>query len=198
MQIYVATSNPGKLREFREAAAYLGYGEIRIEPLALPEGVDAPEEHGDSFAANASLKAAYYSQFAKGLVFADDSGLEVDALAGEPGIFSARYAGPGAGDAANNLLLLERMRGKTNRTARFVCAIAVAQESKVLATFHGTIEGQLLTEPRGANGFGYDPLFLYPPLGRTTAELLPEEKIQVSHRGQATRLLLAWLREHQA
>lgn len=196
--ICVATSNPGKLREFRQAAAQLGYADVAIQPLALPPGVEPPEENGDSFPANAGLKAAFYSRFTEGLVFADDSGLEVDALGGAPGIYSARYAGEGAGDQANNALLLERMRGQQQRAARFVCAIAVARAGQVLATFRGTIEGELLQDPRGANGFGYDPLFLYPPLGRSTAELSPEEKIRVSHRGQALKQMLAWLRDRPA
>lgn len=194
MRIYVATSNAGKLREFQQAAAQLGYGETEIVFLPLPAGEAPPEEHGDTFEANAAIKALHYSRFTCDLVFADDSGLEVDALGGAPGIYSARYAGEGAGDAANNALLLERMRGIHQRSARFVCAIAVARAGEVLAIFRGTIEGELLEAPRGEGGFGYDPLFFYPPLARSTAELTSEEKIKVSHRGQALKQMLAWLR----
>ncbi|MCU0227018.1 MAG: RdgB/HAM1 family non-canonical purine NTP pyrophosphatase [Bryobacterales bacterium] len=194
MRIYVATSNAGKLREFQQAAAQLGFGEVDISSLPLPAGVAAPEETGDSFEANAALKACAYSRFTNDLVFADDSGLEVDALGGAPGIYSARYAGEGAGDAANNALLLERMHGVEARAARFICAIAVAQGGVTLAVFRGTIEGELLRAPRGEGGFGYDPLFFYPPLDKSTAELSADEKIQVSHRGAALRQLLQWLR----
>ncbi|MCW5965934.1 MAG: RdgB/HAM1 family non-canonical purine NTP pyrophosphatase [Bryobacterales bacterium] len=193
MRIHVATSNSGKLREFQQAAAQLGYGEIEISPLLLPKGEVPPEEHGDTFGENAAIKARHYSRFTSEMVFADDSGLEVDALGGAPGIHSARYAGEGAGDAANNALLLERMVGIEQRSARFVCAIAVAQAGEVLAIFRGAIEGALLEAPRGERGFGYDPLFYYPPLARSTAELQPEEKIQVSHRGQALKQMLGWL-----
>lgn len=195
MRIFVATSNTGKLREFQQAAAQLGYGEVEIASLPLPAGEPTPEETGNTFEANAAVKARAYSRFVEDLVFADDSGLEVDALGGEPGVYSARYAGEGAGDAANNALLLMRMHGVENRTARFVCAIAVAHNGNVLAVFRGTMEGALLHNPRGEGGFGYDPLFLYPPLGRSTAELSPAEKIQVSHRGKALRLMLQWLHD---
>ncbi len=194
-KIYVASSNPGKLREFQQAADGRDHHHIAIAALGLPPGTPSPEEHGDTFEANAAIKALYYSNFTQEMVFADDSGLEVDALGGEPGIYSARYAGDGAGDAANNALVLERMRGISQRTARFVCAIAVAQAGELLATFRGTIEGELLENPRGDGGFGYDPLFLYPPLGRSTAELTAEEKMKVSHRGQAIAKMLDWLRQ---
>jgi len=198
MRILIATTNKGKLREFQEAAQQLGYPEIEIAPLTLPPGVPAPDETGVNFEENAGIKASYSSGYADELVIADDSGLEVDALDGAPGVYSARYAGEGANDAANNALLLERMHGQTQRSARFVCAIAIAKQGSVLATFRGTIEGELLDGPRGDGGFGYDPLFYYPPLGKGTAELTSDEKIAVSHRGNALRQVLAWLREHAA
>jgi XTP/dITP diphosphohydrolase len=199
MRILVATTNQGKLREFQEAARQLGYPEIQVETLSLPPGISAPEETGSTFEENARIKAVHASSYTADLVFADDSGLEVDALGGAPGIYSARYAGEGVGDAANNTLLLERMRNQTNRTARFVCAIAVAQAGKNLATFRGVIEGELLEAPKGERGFGYDPLFFYPPLQRSTAELTSEEKIAVSHRGNALRQLFDWMRHrHQS
>ena len=154
MLLYCATTNPGKLREFREFFAGSG---ITLEALQIP----APEETGASFEENAIAKAIYYSTHSDGLVFAEDSGLEVDALGGQPGVYSARYAGPGASDEDNNRLLIERMRGVTNRAARFVAVIALARAGQLLGTFHGSVEGDLLDAPRGQNGFGYDPLFYY-------------------------------------
>jgi XTP/dITP diphosphohydrolase len=189
MTIYCATGNPGKLREFRLAGAVLG---IEIEPLAGLKSIEAPEETGATFEENAALKAAYYSRFAPGLLFADDSGLEVDALGGEPGVLSARYAG-GAGDDANNALVLERLGETPNRSARFVCVIAVAEAGVVRATFRGTVEGEILKEIRGPEGFGYDPMFYYPPFGCTFGEVEGERKFAVSHRGNALRQMLAWL-----
>lgn len=189
MTLYCATTNAGKLREFRLAAQESG-GEIRIEPVPSLSQIPAPEETGRTFAENAIAKAIYYSRFAPGLLFADDSGLEVDALGGEPGVDSARYAGAGAGDEDNNRLLIERLRGVADRSARFVCVIALAEQGKLIETFEGTIEGRILEAPRGVNGFGYDPLFFYPPYGRTLAEVSPEAKLAVSHRGKALRAML--------
>jgi len=188
--IWCATSNPGKLREFRLAGEVLGIG---IEPLANIKGITPPEETGMTFEENAKLKASYYSGFAPGLLFADDSGLEVDALNGEPGVYSARYAGENATDEANNRLLLERLAGVTDRTARFVCAIAIADSRRVVKTFRGAVEGQIITEPRGPGGFGYDPLFFYPPFDRTFGEADAERKFSVSHRGNALRQMLEYL-----
>jgi len=189
MKIWCATGNKGKLREFRLAGAVLG---IEVEPLEQLNSLEAPEETGATFEENAALKAAYYSRFAPGLLFADDSGLEVDALGGEPGVLSARYAG-GAGDEANNALVLERLAGKADRTARFVCVIAVAEAGAVRATFRGTVEGEILTGIRGTGGFGYDPMFYYPPFGCTFGEADAERKFAVSHRGNALRMMLEWL-----
>ena len=190
MKLYCATGNPGKLREFRLAGEAPG---IDIEPLAELKSIKAPEENGATFEENASLKAAYYSRFAKGLLFADDSGLEVDALGGAPGVYSARYAGEGADDRANNKLLLERLRNATDRTARFVCVIALAEAGEVRRTFRGEVSGEILHEARGAGGFGYDPLFYYAPLGCTFAEVEGPKKFAVSHRGMALRALLEYL-----
>ena len=128
-----------------------------------------------------------------GLLFADDSGLEVDALGGAPGVYSARFAGPGATDAANNQLLLERMRGERGRSARFVCVIALADGGRLLQIFRGAVEGQILEEPRGPHGFGYDPLFYYPPFGCSFGEAAPDRKLTVSHRGKALRALFQHL-----
>jgi XTP/dITP diphosphohydrolase len=184
--VYCATSNPGKLREFRLAAEFAG---IRIETVPGLAGTPPCEETGDTFEANAIIKAQYYGQHAPGLLFADDSGLEVDALHGAPGVYSARFAGPDATDAANNALLLEKMRGVADRTARFVCVIAVADGGRLVETFRGAVEGRILDEPRGANGFGYDPLFFYPPFRCPFGEASAERKLRVSHRGAALRAL---------
>ena len=190
MRIYCATGNAGKLREFRLAGEVLG---IDIEPLADLKSIPAPEENGATFEDNARLKAAYYSRFAPGPLFADDSGLEVDALGGEPGVYSARYAGAHASDQANNRLLLERLGQTPNRSARFVCAIALAEGGEVRQTFRGEVEGEILHETRGPGGFGYDPLFYYPPFGCSFGEVDGEKKFDVSHRGKALRALLRYL-----
>ena len=193
MKIWCATGNAGKLREFRLAAELLG---IDIEPLADLKSIAAPEESGATFEENARIKAEYYSRFAPGPLFADDSGLEVDALAGEPGVHSARYAGDQANDEANNRLLLERLGDNPCRTARFVCAIALAENGKAQRTFRGEVEGEILRAPHGAGGFGYDPLFHYPPFGCTFGEVEGPQKFDVSHRGKALRALLRHLAGH--
>ena len=188
MSLYCATGNAGKLREFRTIA-----GPVEIELVPGFRDLDACPETGSTFEENAIQKAAWYGPHAPGLLFADDSGLEVDALGGAPGVRSARFAGEGAGDAANNRLLLEKLRGAADRTARFVCAIALVRGSQVLATFRGAVEGRIIDEPRGEHGFGYDPLFYYPPFGCTFGEADDERKSAVSHRGQALRSMLASL-----
>lgn len=190
MKIYCATGNPGKLREFQLAGKLLG---IDIEPLAGLKSIVAPEETGATFEENARLKAAYYSRFAPGPLFADDSGLEVDALAGAPGVYSARYAGSNATDQANNGLLLLRLGDRPDRTARFVCVIALAEAGDVRETFRGEVEGEILSSPTGPGGFGYDPLFYYPPFGCTFGEVDDAKKFDVSHRGNALRALLKYL-----
>ncbi len=189
MKVYCATSNPGKLREFQAALT----GQIEVEALPGLRGIAPPEETGATFEANAIEKTLYYSRFANDPVFADDSGLAVDALDGAPGVYSARYAGPDATDEANNRLLLERMRGVSNRAARFVCVIALARAGELLGTFRGEVEGTLLEAPRGKGGFGYDPLFFYPPFGSTFGEAPLEDKMGVSHRGRALAKLREWL-----
>jgi XTP/dITP diphosphohydrolase len=190
VKIYCATGNAGKLCEFRLAGELLG---IDVEPLEGLASIQAPEEDGATFEENARLKAEYYSHFAPGALFADDSGLEVDALAGEPGVHSARYAGAGANDEANNRLLLERLGDNPNRTGRFVCVIALAEGGEVRRTFRGEVEGEILREPRGPGGFGYDPLFYYPPFGCSFGEVDGPKKFNVSHRGKALRELLKHL-----
>lgn len=193
MIVYACSTNPGKLREFRLAAREFGGGKIVIEPLPGREKIDPPEETGATFEENAALKAAYYAGFTSELVFADDSGLEVDALGGAPGVYSARYAGENATDAENNELLLQRLKSDGDRSARFVCVIAVARAGRILETFRGTVEGSILYQPRGDGGFGYDPLFFYPPFGMTLAEATPEAKFSVSHRGKALRAMMQWV-----
>ncbi len=190
MTIYCSTGNPGKRREFRLAAHKFG-----IQIRALPGFQQLPpcEETGRTFEENAVLKAEYYGRHAPGLLFADDSGLEVDALDGAPGVISARYAGPGATDALNNELLIANMRGQENRSARFVCVIALADRGKLVRTFRGVVEGQILEAPRGAEGFGYDPLFYYQPYNRSFGEVSGEEKMAVSHRGQALTALFKFV-----
>jgi len=187
--VYCATGNPGKLREFRLAAE----DGIQVETVPGLAAMPPCEETGATFEANAILKAEYYGRHAPGLLFADDSGLEVDALGGAPGICSARFAGPGATDEANNQLLLERMRGVRDRCARFVCVIALVDGARLLGTFRGAVEGAILEAPRGPNGFGYDPLFFYAPFGSSFGEVAPERKLTVSHRGAALRALFRQL-----
>jgi len=194
MKVWCATGNPGKLREFRLAGEVLG---IEIEPLATLKVLQAPDETGATFEENAILKAEYYSRFAPGPLFADDSGLEVDALSGEPGVYSARYAGEHAADDANNQLLLARLGDNPRRTGRFICVIALAEAGQAIRTFRGAVEGEILHEPRGPGGFGYDPLFFYPPFGCSFGEVDGERKFTVSHRGKALRMLLAYLSSGQ-
>jgi len=194
LTLYCATGNTGKLKEFQLAARNAG-----IDVDWLPGFRQIPEcvEDGATFAENAVLKAKHYAPHAHGLVFADDSGLVVDALGGAPGVYSARFAGPGATDESNNRLLLEKLHGVTARGARFVCVIALAQSIgdgiEVQGLFEGSVEGVILEAPRGASGFGYDPLFYYPPFGCTFGEATEEQKLAVSHRGQAFAKMLDYL-----
>lgn len=189
MILYACSTNAGKLREFALAARESGVAGLVIEPLPGLRDIAPPEENGSTFEENARLKAAFYSGFTNELVFADDSGIEVDALGGAPGVYSARYTGRDATDADNNRLLLRNLEGLMDRTARFVCVIALARTGQVIETFHGSVEGEILHAPRGEGGFGYDPLFFYRPCGCTFAELSPEAKFAVSHRGNALRAL---------
>ncbi len=144
-------------------------------------------EDGATFEENAVKKALHYSPHTNGLLFADDSGLEVDSLGGAPGVYSARYSGEHASDAANNRLLLERMSGSEDRKAHFVCAIALVEGARVLGVWRGSVEGTILHEPRGTGGFGYDPLFYCPAFGCTFGEATAAQKLSLSHRGQAFR-----------
>ncbi len=192
MQLLVATTNPGKIREFREM---LGEGSGSFSDLSAHPGTAAVEETGHTFRANACLKATYYARLFHTWTVADDSGLEVDALNGSPGVYSARWAemnGAGKGDTANNALLLQQLEQTPDeqRKARFVCVLALSDpDGKIILTARDTVEGRIVRAARGANGFGYDPLFFIDALGKTTAELSPEEKHAISHRGKALRHL---------
>jgi len=185
--VYCATSNKGKLREFQLAAP-----DFDVRPL--PHPAPPPEETGATFEENAVAKAEYYGGFVDGYLFADDSGLEVDALGGAPGVHSARYAGEHATDADNNALLLERLSGATDRSARFVCVIALVCGPKLVRTFRGSVEGRILNEARGSEGFGYDPLFFHEPFGCTFGEASIADKMKVSHRAQALEAMFTFLR----
>jgi XTP/dITP diphosphohydrolase len=213
--ILLATSNPGKLRDFAGAAAPFGIAIANIPHFSsLPEVV----EDGTTFEENARKKAESYSLAVPGeLVLADDSGLEIDALGGAPGVYSARYAAldpqknaprkddpqndaprtadRDTNDEANNARVLRELEGipEQKRSARFVCVLAVARDGRTLHTFRGTAEGVILDAPRGNNGFGYDPLFLFPAIRKTFAQLDAEEKSRYSHRGAAFRKLLQWM-----
>ncbi|HEY8540518.1 MAG TPA: RdgB/HAM1 family non-canonical purine NTP pyrophosphatase [Steroidobacteraceae bacterium] len=194
MRVVLATNNPGKLREFRELLAPLGF---EIEPLARFTSESAAET-GMSFVENAILKARHASQAAGLPAIADDSGIEVDALDGAPGIYSARYAGEGASDKENLEKLVAAVRDvpEEKRTARYQCALAFLRRPNDPSPIvcQQSWEGRIVLTPRGTGGFGYDPIFELPE-GRTAAELAPEEKNRISHRGKALRELVARLRQ---
>jgi XTP/dITP diphosphohydrolase len=196
----IASSNPGKIAEVQLGVRLWEPASAPSEPWSVEPipgffRLPACEEDGLTFAENARKKALHYSRFTDGLVVADDSGLEVDALRGAPGIKSHRFAGPAATDADNNAKLLTLLSAvpPAERTARFVCELALARRGELLAQFRGVAEGLILNAPRGEGGFGYDPLFLDPESEKTFAALSPEEKLARSHRGRALRALLDWL-----
>jgi len=203
LHLYAATTSQGKLRDFRTAAEAHS---VAIDPLPGLAAIQAPEEDGATFAANTTLKAIYYSRFAPGnLVMADDSGLEVDALGGAPGVRSARFAAdtglvdsPDANDNTdvwNNMILLQKLAAVAPalRTARYRCVLVVACDGAVLHSAEGSVEGLILDAPRGTGGFGYDPLFYVPALERSMAEIDLETKLSISHRGRAIAALLKML-----
>ena len=206
-RILIATSNPGKLRDFAGAASSYG---IEVAPVPRFSSLPSAVEDGSTFEANARKKAEHYSRYIPGeIVLADDSGLEVDALGGAPGVHSARYAADdprkaesNTDDEANNARLIRELKRvpSDQRTGRFVCVIAAARDGETLAVFRGTAEGIILDRPRGSNGFGYDPLFYFPQIRKTFAELSAEQKAQFSHRGAAFRGFLEWYRNptHQS
>ncbi|MFP4434476.1 MAG: RdgB/HAM1 family non-canonical purine NTP pyrophosphatase [Phycisphaerae bacterium] len=201
----MATGNPGKLGEIREVL-----GDLSVSVLGLKDltPIEEPEETGRTFAENARDKALYYAEKTNLPCLADDSGLEVDALNGAPGVHSARFAAgevaPDAPrpaiDAANNAKLLNALADvpEEKRTARFVCHLALAADGEILLEARDTIEGRIARSPAGDNGFGYDPLFVVPEKGCTTAQLPPEQKNAISHRGKAVRTFAAKLQEYLA
>lgn len=203
-QVLIATSNQGKLRDFAGAAAAFG---VEVRPVPDFASLPVVAEDGTTFEENAKKKAEAYSRCVPGeIVLADDSGLEVDALHGAPGVHSARYAANephlvsrNSADEANNARLLGELKQVPleKRTARFVCVIAAALDGQTLQAFRGEAEGLILDQPRGANGFGYDPLFLFPQIQKTFAELNAQEKAQYSHRGAAFRRFLSWCQSRQ-
>jgi XTP/dITP diphosphohydrolase len=180
--LLVATTNPGKLREI---AAILAGVPLTLLTLADCEPVEEPEETGATFAENARLKARYYAKATGLLSVADDSGLEIEALDNAPGVHSARWYGSDYAVKFRMIRELLEARGASGSGARFVCHVAVARQDEILFEAEGTVEGVIVAEPRGENGFGYDPIFFYPPLGRTLAELDADDKSRVSHRGKA-------------
>ena len=206
-RIYLATTNPGKIRELKEAAQNWN---LELAPLPGLHSIEAPIEDGATFEDNARIKAGYYSRYCPGeLLLAEDSGLSVDQLNGAPGVYSARYAavlaaGPAthenSDDGANNAALIEQLERLPEgpHPGRYVCVIALARDGRTLATFRGEAAGELLTSPRGNGGFGYDPLFYFPALDRTFAELPVDEKRQHSHRGLAFRRFLDWYSQNFA
>ena len=198
--LLVATTNKGKLREIQSALEGVTMDGVALHVQLLPEdaGIPAPEETGATFAENARLKAIYYARATGMLTVAEDSGLEIDALDGAPGVLSARYPGATYGERFTRLFAEMAARGAgvgapEQRGARFVAALALAREDDVLFETEGTIEGRIADAPSGAGGFGYDPIFFYPPYGRTLADVSDAEKLRVSHRGAAFRELRAFL-----
>jgi XTP/dITP diphosphohydrolase len=196
VKLYLASSNSGKLAEYRAMAQTLK-SDFAIELELMPhfESFAPYEENASTFAENAAGKALYYSRFHAGLVFADDSGLVVPALGGAPGVHSARYAGPHATSLERNAKLLAALHDDTTaeRKAYFVCAIALAERGRARAVATARVDGEILETSRGATGFGYDPVFYFPPLDKTFAEIPASEKNQYSHRGQAFRKLITFL-----
>jgi XTP/dITP diphosphohydrolase len=194
MQLVLATTNAGKLREIRDVLAGL---DIDVSTLADFPGLAEAEENGETFAENAREKALHYAGATRRLVVAEDSGLEIDALGGAPGVQSARFAATEAPTYPEKFALIYRMlrerAGAVDSTARFVCALALAEPGRVLFEAIGTVEGCITEPPRGDGGFGYDPIFYYPPFDQTLAQVGQDRKASVSHRGQAFRALRAHL-----
>jgi XTP/dITP diphosphohydrolase len=197
-RLVVATTNPGKLREIRDLLADAPVTLVGLADMPL---VEEPEETGVTFEENARLKALYYDSAlaVNGMTVAEDSGLVVDALDGEPGVRSARFLRPDASYPERFAEIFRRLaeRPSQPRTARFVCAVAVVEKGRVIYETTGAVEGEIAAAPSGAGGFGYDPIFYYPPYGSTLADVTQEEKISVAHRGIAFRRMAAWLETRQ-
>jgi XTP/dITP diphosphohydrolase len=196
VRLLVATTNRNKLREIRGILTGLA---LELDGLDAFPSVEEPEETGSTFAENALQKARYYSTAFGVPAVAEDSGLEIDALGGEPGVHSARFGGPAAADYARKFdLIYGRLRanGGLGSPARFVCSLALVDAARVVFEARGTIEGRIADAPAGSGGFGYDPIFLFPPRGMTLAQISEADKAGVSHRGQAFRQLHAFLAAH--
>jgi XTP/dITP diphosphohydrolase len=191
-ELLLASQNPGKLNEMRLLVEGLPFRVVGPRELGL---LEAPDETGTTFLENAGIKALAYARLSGRLTVADDSGLSVDALGGAPGLYSSRFGGEGASDRARNLLLLDKLRGQPfeRRGARFTSAVVVARGGALLFQAQESVEGFIAEDMRGENGFGYDPLFFYPPFGRTFGEAQREEKDRVSHRGKAFARLREFL-----
>ena len=194
--LLLATTNLHKLEEYRAIFSGLPYRLLSLRDIQLDLDV---EETGATFTENAELKALAYAHASGMLSLADDSGLEIDALGGAPGVYSARFAGTETSYAERFRIILEQLREFPigQRTARFRCAITIAEPSGYYQTVEGTLEGEIALAPRGEHGFGYDPIFFVPEFGRTTAELLPEQKNKISHRGRAAQLAATLLQHWQ-
>ncbi|HHL39754.1 MAG TPA: XTP/dITP diphosphatase [Deltaproteobacteria bacterium] len=192
MKLVIATRNPGKAREIK---AILSDADLTVLTLDDFPGLELPPEDGATFEENALIKARHVAERTGLAALADDSGIEVDALGGRPGVYSARYAGPGATDEENNRKLVEELRGvdEARRTARYRCVVALVTPEGLEKTFSGAFEGRIVLEPRGSGGFGYDPYFFVPSRRMTAAQLPPDEKNRLSHRAEALRKLKAWL-----
>ena len=192
--VLLATTNLHKVDEYRVIFSGIPLRLLSLSDVHIDTDV---EETGTTFAENAELKALTYAKLSGLLSLADDSGLEIDALNGAPGIYSARFAGRDATYAERFRLILEQLKDvpAEQRTARFKCAITIAEPTGYYRTVEGVIEGLIADAPRGEQGFGYDPIFLVPELGKTTAEIAPEQKNSISHRGQAAQLAMAWLKD---
>ena len=190
MNLLIATTNPSKIEEIR---AILAGVPIELQTLASYPGIPEPEETGTAFADNARQKALHYAAAAHELTVAEDSGLEIDGLDGAPGVHSARFNGATYAEKFQRIYDQLRQRGEAASSARFVCALALADRGRIIYETRQTVEGALAASPRGRGGFGYDPIFFYPPYGRTLAEVSPDEKAAVSHRGQAFRALREFL-----
>jgi XTP/dITP diphosphohydrolase len=188
--LLIATTNPGKLREIE---AILKGVPVTLHTLSEFSGIEEPEETGATFEENARLKALYYSAATGMLTAADDSGLEIEALGGAPGVHSARWHGTDYAFKFQKIREALVAQGLETSPARFVCCVAAAQDGRVLHETRGTIEGRLADTPAGTNGFGYDPIFFYPPLGLTLAQLDRDQKSAVSHRGKAFTALRQYL-----
>ena len=191
-RLLVATTNTGKLREIRSLLEGVPVELITLRDL---DPIEEPEETGATFEDNARLKALYYADRSGLTTVAEDSGLVIDGLDGEPGVRSARFLGPDASYPERFTEIVRRLDGPPvkNRAARFVCALAVAEDGQIVYEARGTVEGEIAREPRGMHGFGYDPIFYYPPYGTTLADVAEDAKLAVAHRGQAFRALAGWL-----